>query len=63
MRALLAKYFSDDKARIAVANGISSEAEDIFAPVKYKPLRTRWKELVKDTWDAFSMIFIPYIRQ
>lgn len=63
MKTLLVKYFPDDKARIAVAKGISYEAEDIFVPVKYKPLRTRWKELVKDTWDAFLMIFIPYIRR
>lgn len=39
---------------------LADDCEDIFAPVKYVPLKQRWKELLKDTWSKFSMIFKPY---
>ena len=39
---------------------LTSDLQDIFAPVKYVPLKSRWKELIKDTWNRFLMIFKPY---
>ncbi len=34
--------------------------EDIFLPVKYVPLKNRWKCLLKDSLDRLLMIFKPY---
>ncbi|MBQ6053006.1 MAG: hypothetical protein IJL30_06975 [Clostridia bacterium] len=39
---------------------IRHKLEDALIPVKYVPLKIRWKELTKDTWNRFLMIFKPY---
>lgn len=65
--------FADKDGRVVPVNGeyitlthcydlyrLASDCEDIFGPVKYVPLKQRWKELLKDTWDRFLMIFKPY---
>lgn len=39
---------------------IRHKLEDALIPVKYVPLKIRWKELIKDTWNRFLMIFKPY---
>ena len=39
---------------------IRNKLEDALIPVKYVPLKIRWKELIKDTWNRFLMIFKPY---
>lgn len=39
---------------------LSSELKDIFAPVRYAPLKEKWKSIIKDTWQSFIMIFKPY---
>lgn len=63
LKELLEKYFPDDKVKSAMGWGIASQAEDIFIPVKWEPLKTRWKKLIKDTWEAFLMCFKPYFCQ
>lgn len=63
LKELLEKYFPSDEVDIAMDWGISSQAEDIFIPAKWEPLKARWKKLIKDTWEAFSMCFKPYFRK
>lgn len=39
---------------------IRHKLEDALIPVKYVSLKKRWKELIKDTWNRFLMIFKSY---
>lgn len=39
---------------------IRCKLEDALIPVKCVPLKIRWKEIIKDTWNRFLMIFKPY---
>lgn len=49
-----------EKSPSSLIYGIRHELEDALIPVKYVPLKTRWKELIKETWNRFLMIFKPY---
>lgn len=36
------------------------KCKDVLAPYKYESLRTKWKNLIKETWQKFIMLFKPY---
>ena len=36
------------------------DCEDLFSPPFYVPLKERWVQLIKDTWQKFIMVFKPY---
>jgi len=58
-----AVFQNDDHETLKEYSGIyrlASDLRDVFAPVKYEPLKSRWKELIKETWNRFLMIFKPY---
>lgn len=38
---------------------IADDMRDIFTP-PFEPLKTRWKNVIRDTWKRFTMIFKPY---
>ena len=36
------------------------DCKDIFSPPSYVPLKKRWAQLIRDTWNRFIGIFKPY---
>ena len=59
---ILNTYLGDsgEKSPSYLISDIRYKLEDALIPVKYVPLKIRWKELIKDTWNRFLMIFKPY---
>lgn len=50
----------EEKSPSPLIYDIRHKLEDVLIPVKYVPLKIRWKEIIKDTWNRFLMTFKPY---